>query len=379
MTVSVRAEHVGSLLRPDYLKQARERLLGPHTAEANLGPHDNAELRDVENRAVDEAIGMQENLGYQVVTDGELRRRSWTLELILGWEGLAATRIGSAPVKWRDKAGPVEGMAEFNVVSPIRWRPSAILKSFEFLAKRTSETAKVGVPAPDVIHYLMGGKTGIKKSGVYRDEAAFWDDLITAYRQELSALVAAGARYIQLDDTSFAFLCDPVHRDYVRTWGEDPDDLLRLYAAKINAAIAEVPDEVTIAMHQCRGNREGHWAAEGGYEPVADILFGELNIGRYFLEYDSERAGGFEPLRRLPKGKIVVLGLVSSKSPALENVDSIIRRIDDAAKFVSTDQLAISPQCGFASSYRGNPLALKDQEAKLRLVVEVARRVWGTA
>jgi 5-methyltetrahydropteroyltriglutamate--homocysteine methyltransferase len=379
MPLPVRAEHVGSLLRPEYLRRAREQLLGLHTADTNLGPHDNAQLRGIEDRAIEEAVAMQEKLGYRVVTDGELRRRSWTLELILGWEGFAATRVGSAPVKWRNESGPVEGMAEFTVVKPIRWRPSAILESFKFLAGCTSVRAKIGMPAPDVIHYLVGGRRGIAMSGVYRDEDAFWDDLIAAYRQELSALVAAGARYIQLDDTSFAFLCDPVHREYVRTWGDDWKALLHLYAAKINAAIAGVPDDVTVAMHQCRGNREGLWAAEGGYEPVADVLFHEIKIDRYFLEYDSERAGGFEPLRSLPKGKTIVLGLVSSKYPALENADTLIRRIEAASKVVSIDQLALSPQCGFASSYRGNPLTLSEQEAKLKLVADVARRVWGSA
>ena len=379
MPLPVRAEHVGSLLRPEYLRQAREHLLGPHTAEANLGPHDNAELRAIENRAIKEAVAMQEKLGYRVVTDGELRRRSWTLELVLGWEGFTATRVGSTPVKWRDESGPVEAMGEFTVVKPIRWRSSAIVQSFKFLAGCSSVSAKVGLPAPDVIHYMMGGQRGIAKSGVYRDEDTFWDDLITAYRQELNALVAAGARYIQLDDTSFAFLCDAVHREYVRSRGEDPDSLLHLYAAKINAAITELPDGVTVALHQCRGNREGHWAAEGGYEPVVDVLFHEIAIDRYFLEYDSERAGGFEPLRFLPRGKTVVLGLVSSKYPALENADTLMRRIEAASKIVPIEQLALSPQCGFASSYRGNPLTLSEQEAKLKVVADVARRVWGNA
>lgn len=377
MPVSVRAEHVGSLLRPDYLKEARERLLGPHTADANLGPHENSDLRAVENTAIEEAVAMQERLGYRIVTDGELRRRSWTLELILGWEGFTATRIGSTPVKWRDNAGPIESMAEFAVVGPIRWRQSAILQSFKFLAKRTVAQAKVGLPAPDAIHYMMGGSDRITKSGVYRDIDAFWDDLIAAYREELAALVAAGARYLQLDDTSFAFLCDPLHREYVRSWGEDPDRLMHFYAAKINDAIAELPDDITVAMHQCRGNREGHWAAEGGYDAIADILFNEVEIDRYFLEYDTDRAGSFEPLRFLPKGKTVVLGLVSSKTPIMEDADALVRRIEAASKYVPLEQLAISPQCGFASSYRGNPLSIEQQEAKLGLVMEVANRVWG--
>lgn len=379
MALPSRAEHVGSLLRSDKLKQARERLLGPHTADANLGPHDNAELRTIEDEAVREAIAMQEDLGFKVVTDGELRRRSWTLELILGWKGFKATRVGSGPIKWRDQAGPIEGMAEFTVVEPICWRPGAILNSFKFLAAHAHAMPKIGLPAPDAIHYMMGGNRKVRETGVYRDVDAFWNDLITIYRQELNALVAAGARYIQLDDTTFAFLCDPTHREYVRSWGEDPDSLLHFYAGKINAAIAELPDNVTVAMHQCRGNREGHWAAEGGYDPVADVLFNEVGVDAYFLEYDSARAGGFEPLRLLPKNKTVVLGLISTKTPVLENASDLSRRIEEAGRLVSMDQLALSPQCGFASSYRGNPLSREQEEAKLRLVIEVAERVWGRA
>ncbi len=374
-----RAEQIGSLLRSPALREARERLLGAHTAQDNLGPHRNAELRALEDAAVRDAVAMQERLGFKAVTDGELRRRSWTLELILGWDGFAAHRVGAAPVKWRDAGGDVEGMSEFSVTAPIRWRPGAILRGFEFLKANCTAVPKVGLPAPDVIHYLMGGSRKIAAGGVYPDADAFWNDLIAAYRAELKALVAAGARYIQLDDTSFAFLCDPAHRDYVRSWGDDPDVLAHLYADKINAAIADLPDDVAVAVHQCRGNREGHWAAEGGYDPVAEILFDRLDVDGFFLEYDTERAGGFAPLRFLPKGKIAVLGLVSSKTPALEPLDTLLRRIEEAARFAPLDQLAVSPQCGFASSYRGNPLTAQDQEAKLRRVVEVAERVWGTA
>ena len=200
-----------------------------------------------------------------------------------------------------------------------------------------------------------------------------------AYKQEIKALVDAGARYIQLDDTSIAFICDPAHREYVRSWGEDPEKLLLLYARKINEVLADVPDGVTVTLHQCRGNREGNWAAEGGYDPVADVLFNSIDVDGYFLEYDTERAGGFEPLRLVPKGKRVVLGLVSSKMPALETEKELIRKIEAASKYLSLDQLALSPQCGFASSVKGNPLGAAEQEAKLRRIVEVADKVWGTA
>ena len=233
------------------------------------------------------------------------------------------------------------------------------------------------MPAPNCVHYYMGGK--IPKS-IYPDAEAFWDDLIAAYRRELKELIAAGARYIQLDDTSIAFICDPAHREYVRSWGMDPEKLLELYAEKINSTLEDVPDEVTITLHQCRGNREGNWAAEGGYDSVADVLFNQIDVDGYFLEYDTSRAGGFEPLHFLPKGKKrLVLGLVSSKKPELEDKDFLIRKIEAAAKFAPLEQLALSPQCGFASSIKGNPLAHADQEAKLRRIVEVAEEVWGGA
>jgi 5-methyltetrahydropteroyltriglutamate--homocysteine methyltransferase len=372
-----RADHVGSLLRPEKLKQAREKFLGPQTPTSNIGPHDNPQLRAVEDECVREVIGMQERVGLQAVTDGEFRRRSWWLELILGWQGFAADRTGSAKLKWRNEAGVTQGFSDLNVIGPIRWQPSSVVRAFEFLKANAKAVPKVTMPAPNCVHYYMGGK--IPKS-IYPDAEAFWDDLIAAYRKEIAELVEAGARYIQLDDTSVAFICDPAHREYVRSWGMDPEKLLELYAEKINATIQEVPDEVTVTLHQCRGNREGNWAAEGGYDPVADVLFNRIEVDGYFLEYDTSRAGGFEPLRFLPKGaKRVVLGLVSSKTPQLEAQDLLMQRIEAAAKFAPLDQLALSPQCGFASSIKGNPLGQAEQEAKLRRIVEVANKVWGTA
>jgi 5-methyltetrahydropteroyltriglutamate--homocysteine methyltransferase len=222
------------------------------------------------------------------------------------------------------------------------------------------------------VHYYTGGKLGYYE----RDRERFWSDLVAAYRQELKALVDAGARYIQLDDTSIAFICDPQHREYVRSWGEDPLQLLQTYAQRINETIAGLPPEVTITLHQCRGNREGNWAAQGGYEPVADVLFNRINVNGYFLEYDTVRAGGFEPLRLLPQGKRAVLGLVSTKSARVETADELLRRIEQAAKFAPLESLALSPQCGFASSIKGNPLGQAEQEAKLARIVEVANQVW---
>jgi len=367
-----RADQVGSLLRPERLKQAREQFLGPQTPTSAIGPHHHLGLRQVEDECIREVVAMQERIGLKAVTDGEFRRRSWWLELILGWEGFEADRTGSAKLKWRDASGVTQGFSDLNVVGPIRWRPSSVVRAFSFLKQNTKALPKVTMPAPNCVHYYTGGKLGYYK----QDRDAFWADLVAAYRQELKALVDAGARYIQLDDTSIAFICDPAHREYVRSWGEDPMQLLETYAQKINETVAELPAEVTITLHQCRGNREGNWAAEGGYDPVADVLFNRINVNGYFLEYDTARAGGFEPLRFLPKGKRVVLGLVSTKSARVETADELTQRVAQAAKVAPLEQLALSPQCGFASSIKGNPLGYAEQEAKLARIVEVADKVW---
>jgi 5-methyltetrahydropteroyltriglutamate--homocysteine methyltransferase len=369
-----RADQVGSLLRPERLKAARERFLGPQTPTNALGPHDHGGLREVEDDCIREVVAMQERVGLRAVTDGEFRRRSWWLELILGWEGFAADRTGSAQLKWRDASGPTQGFSDLNVVGPIRWRPGAIVDGFRFLKNHARATPKVTLPAPNCVHYYTGGKLG----PYARDADAFWADLVAAYRKEIAELVSAGARYIQLDDTSIAFICDPRHREYVRSWGIDPMKLLELYAEKINETIAGLPEDVTVTLHQCRGNREGNWAAEGGYDPVAEVLFNRIAVHGYFLEYDSERAGGFAPLARLPKGgKRVALGLVCTKSSRVEGREELMRRLEQAAKFAPLEQLALSPQCGFASSIRGNPLGFAEQEAKLARIVEVSDQVWG--
>jgi 5-methyltetrahydropteroyltriglutamate--homocysteine methyltransferase len=376
MTPPFRADHVGSLLRPEKLKQARERYLGPQTPTSNIGPHENRELRLVEDACIREVVAMQERVGLRAVTDGEFRRRSWWLELILGWEGFEADRTGSAKLKWRSEAGATQGFSDLNVTGRIRWRPSSVARAFSFLKQTTRAVPKVTLPAPNCVHYYTGGKLGFYGN----DADGFWSDLIAAYRKEIRELVQAGARYIQLDDTSIAFICDPQHREYVRSWGIDPGKLLQVYADKINETIAGVPADVTVTLHQCRGNREGNWAAEGGYDPVAEVLFNRIEVDGYFLEYDTARAGGFEPLRLLPKGrKRVVLGLVSSKKPQLEDKALLLKRIEEASKFAPLEQLALSPQCGFASSIRGNPLGEGEQEAKLARIVEVAHQVWGDA
>jgi 5-methyltetrahydropteroyltriglutamate--homocysteine methyltransferase len=371
-----RADVVGSFLRPARLKAARERLLGPQTPDRHLGPHGNAELAVIEDECIRDVIAMQERAGLQAATDGEFRRRSWWLDLVMGWDGFSADRKGHSEMSWRNAQGVTQASSRLWVTGPIRWRESATVRAFKFLKANCKAVPKVTLPAPLILHMFGGGDKGILE-GHYKDIDVFWADVVKAYRTEVKALIDAGATYIQFDDTSIAFLCDPMHRDSVQRWGSEPDALLRIYAAKMNEVLTDIPAHVTVTFHQCRGNREGSWMAEGGYDPVADVLFNAINVHGYFLEYDSARAGTFAPLRLLPKGKAVVLGIMSSKTPELESADDLKRRIGEAAKFAPLDQLAVSPQCGFSSSIGGNPLSESAQEAKLARLVEVARAVWG--
>jgi 5-methyltetrahydropteroyltriglutamate--homocysteine methyltransferase len=371
-----RADVVGSFLRPARLKEARERLLGPQTPDQHLGPHDNAELRAIEDDFVRGVIAMQERVGMRAATDGEFRRRSWWLDLIMGWEGFGANRQGTTEMMWRNKDGAAQPFSRLWINGPIRWRPSATVRAFEFLKANTRLVPKVTLPAPILTHMYACGNQGVL-DGHYKDLDAFWADVVEAYRAEVRALVAAGATYIQFDDTAIAFLCDPLHRATVERWGTPPDELLGIYAGRMNEVLAAVPPHVTVTFHQCRGNREGNWGAEGGYDPVADTLFNKINVNGYFLEYDTTRAGGFAPLRLLPKGKVAVLGVMSSKTAVLESADDLTRRIEEAARYAPLEQLAIGPQCGFASSIGGNPMGEQQQEAKLARLVEVARAIWG--
>ena len=373
-----RADHVGSLLRPERLRQARETLLGPQTADAHLGPHDNDALTKIEDDCIREAIAMQEEAGLRAVTDGEFRRRSWWLELILTWRGVTANRQdASSPFGWKNEQGKQQDFSHLHITGKIEWKPSAVVKAFEFLRDNTNLVPKVTIPSPPVVHAFSGGDPMILDDH-YDDMDEFWADLIGAYRQELAALVAAGARYIQMDDVTLPFICDSDYADVFRSWGSSPEQVLADYAKRMNAILDGLPRDVTVTMHQCRGNREGLWSAEGGYDPVADVLFNQINVHGYFLEYDTPRAGTFEPLRLVPDGKVVALGIVSTKTPVVEETDFLKRRIDDAAKFAPLERLALATQCGFASSIVGNPLSEADQAAKLARIVEVAEDVWGT-
>lgn len=372
-----RADHVGSLLRPQRLKDARETFLGPQTPDQHLGPHDNAELRAVEDECIRDVIALQDRAGLKGATDGEFRRRSWWLELPMSWEGLEANRTGTTELAWKNSKGFAQAFSRLSVTGPIKWRPSPIVRAFKFLKDNTKLMPKVTIPAPILLHMYGLGDKGVTE-GYYTSAEAFWEDVITAYRQEVTALAEAGAKYIQLDDTSIAFLCDPQYRETVQTWGNDPDTLLQEYAVRINQVVDVLPDDVRVTLHQCRGNREGNWAAAGGYDPVADVLFNQINVHGYFLEFDSERAGSFEPLRFLPKGdKVVAIGIMSSKSPKMEDKGALMRRVEDAAKYAPIEQLAVTPQCGFASSIVGNPLTEEIQERKLSLLVDVANDIWG--
>lgn len=375
--IPFRADVVGSFLRPNRLKTARETLLGPQTPDQFLGPHENAELRRVEDDCVRQVIAMQERVGLRAATDGEFRRRSWWLELILGWDGFSANRKGNTEIMWRNESGVSQPFSRLWINGKIRWRPSSTVRAFSFLKANTRLVPKVTLPAPILIHMYACGNKGVLE-GSYKDLEEFWDDVTEAYRQEIDALVKAGATYIQFDDTSIAFLCDPIHREAVERWGTPADQLLIQYAQRMNEVIRHVPAHVTVTFHQCRGNREGNWGAEGGYDPVADVLFNKVNVHGYFLEYDSARAGGFEPLRLLPRGqKVVALGIMSSKTPRLEEQETLTRRVEAASKFAPLSQLAISPQCGFASSIGGNPLTEGQQEEKLRRLVATARSIWS--
>jgi 5-methyltetrahydropteroyltriglutamate--homocysteine methyltransferase len=318
-------------------------------------------------------------VGLRSATDGEFRRRTWWLELVMTWDGFSATRQGaSSPFAWKNQGGKQQDFSVLTVSGKIVWRPSAVVRAFEFLKSHTSVSPKVTMPAPCVVHCFAGGDPMIL-DGYYDDMEEFWEDLIAAYRSEISALVNAGARYIQFDDVSLPFICDPAYADVFRSWGSGPDAVLGEYARRINQVLDGIPDGVTVTMHQCRGNREGLWAAEGGYDPVAEVLFNQINVHGYFLEYDTPRAGTFEPLRFVPDGKVVALGLVSTKTPAVEDGDALRRRIDEAARHTPFERLALAPQCGFASSIVGNPLSQDGQRAKLARLVEVADAVWADA
>jgi 5-methyltetrahydropteroyltriglutamate--homocysteine methyltransferase len=361
-----RADQVGSLARPAALLAARERRDRDEMSDADLRALEDAEIRRVVTR--------QEDIGFQVVTDGEFRRHSWNRDFLLRFANvvLGPSRI-ALPAGGQAAREPT-AMAVTGRIS----RPAPIfVEPFAFLKSVARVTPKLTIPSPTILHF-RGGRESIDRRA-YPDLDAFYVDLARVYQEEIADLGAAGCTYLQIDDVNFAYICDPRIKEQVRAMGEDPETLPHTYARLINAAIAKRPAGMTVALHVCRGNAPSGWT-EGSYEPVADVLFNGIDVSGYFLEYDSPRAGGFEPLRLLPKGKTVVLGLVSTKTTALEERDPLKRRIDDAARFVSLDQLAISTQCGFSSGMKTagtRGMTEERQFEKLKLVVDVAREVWG--
>jgi 5-methyltetrahydropteroyltriglutamate--homocysteine methyltransferase len=363
-----RADHVGSLLRPPRLLEAR--------AANARGELDADGLRAVEDDAIREVVAMQEDIGLQSATDGEFRRTSWHMDFIYQLGGVSRSEQ-HLKVQFRNESGGIEfDTAALKVDAPIRLEKPIFAEAFDFLAA-TVRTAvpKLTIPSPSMVHY-RGGRAAIDPD-VYPEMQAFWDDLSAAYAQQLQALYGRGCRYLQLDDTSLAYLNDPAQRAQLAAQGADAEHQHLQNIRQMNAAIADRPADLAITTHLCRGNFRSSWAAEGSYDFVAEALFGELAVDGFFLEYDDERSGGFEPLRFVPPGKYVVLGLVTTKRGELESKDTLKRRIDEAAKFVDLDQLCLSPQCGFSSTVEGNALSIEQEIAKLRLIVEVAQEVWG--
>jgi 5-methyltetrahydropteroyltriglutamate--homocysteine methyltransferase len=367
-TPPFRADHVGSLLRPATLLAARDNFAA--------GRIDAAQLRAAEDAAIADAVAVQAEAGLQSATDGEFRRASWHMDFIYQLGGISKAP-GNLAVKFRNPSGAIEFTpAALHIGSKIRLDQTIFADDFRYLQSVvTGATAKLTIPSPNMVHY-RGGPAAIDHD-VYPDMEEFWADLSATYADQVQRLAALGCRYLQLDDTSLAYLNDPAQRAEIAGRGEDAEHLHLRYIRQVNDAIAARPAGLAVTTHMCRGNFRSSWAAEGGYEFVAEALFSELTVDGFFLEYDDERSGGFEPLRFVPKGKMVVLGLVTTKRGTLEDPDALRRRIDEAARFVPLDQLCLSPQCGFSSTVEGNVLSQEEQQAKLRLIVQVAHDVWG--
>lgn len=363
-----RADHVGSLLRPPALLAAR--------AEHAAGRIDDEALRAAEDDAIRDVVAMQENLGLRSATDGEFRRTSWHMDFIYRLGGISKT-----DEQIRVRMVNAEGESAFTAAGlaidgPVRLREPIFADAFRHLAGLTTTAVpKLTIPSPSMVHY-RGGTAAIDRS-VYPDLEQFWADLSAAYAAEIAALGELGCTYLQLDDTSLAYLNDPAQRAELTAKGDDADAQHLRYIRQINAAVADRPEGMRITTHMCRGNFRSSWAAEGGYDFVAEALFGELDVDGFFCEFDDERSGGFAPLRFVPPGKQVVLGLVTTKTGGLEDPDDLKRRIDEAARYVPLDQLCLSPQCGFSSTVEGNAITFDEEVAKLRLIVDVARDVWG--
>jgi 5-methyltetrahydropteroyltriglutamate--homocysteine methyltransferase len=377
-----RAEHVGSLLRPEKLLKARAALEGDQyrtVAKSTMY----AELQGIEDEAIRDAVKLQEEAGLQSITDGEFRRRSWYQDFVLALGGTSitfvdATKTISAAMPFED-AGGVEKLPGHlvQVTGKLARKQGIFTEHFKFLKSVTKRTPKATLPAPTMLHF-WGGRPAIDAKA-YPDLDEFWNDAVSIWLAEIRDLHALGCTYVQLDDVTWPLLCDPRGQEALKKRGENPDKIVEMYASVLNRIAAGVPKGVTLGMHMCRGNNRGKWMGRGGYEYVSEVLFRNVNIDTYFMEYDSDRAGDFRPLRHVPKGKRVVLGLVSTKTPRLESKDDLKRRIGEAERHMPHDHLCLSPQCGFTSNFMGNPVTVEDEKKKLGLVVETAREVWGSA
>lgn len=358
-----RADHVGSLLRSERLRNAR--------ADHAAGKIEAAQLHQIEDEEIVLLVKKQQNVGLRSITDGEYRRSWWHYDFLWNLDGVTRVELDQgiqfAGVQTKAEAPRVTGRIGFS--------GHPFIGHFEYLKSVVTETPKMTIPSPSMLHYRGGRK--LMNVGLYPDMADYFRDLGAAYKGAVDAFYAAGCRYLQLDDVSFAYFCDPKQREMLKERGDDPEKLPLDYAGMINAAIGARPADMTISMHLCRGNFRSTFVASGGYEPIADLLFNQVGVDAYFMEWDTDRAGGFEPLRFLPRGKTVVLGLVTSKSGELEDRDAVLRRIDEAAKHAPIEQLALSAQCGFASTEEGNTLAEDEQWRKLDLIVAISEKVWG--
>jgi 5-methyltetrahydropteroyltriglutamate--homocysteine methyltransferase len=364
-----RADHVGSLLRPPELIEAWKRFQGKQI--------DEAELKRIEHEAVRGVVKLQEDLGLQLATDGEYQRSSWHRDF-LQQIGNVKMVENNLKLRFHTHEGDTEMTPPGFRIEGKVFRPKPIfVDHFKFLKSvcKPTTTAKITIPSPSNLHF-RGGRQMVSEQA-YPEMSEFFDDLAQVYREEIAGLAEEGCRYVQLDEVNFAYLCDPSLREQVKAIGEDPATLPQTYAKLLNSVIKGKPKDMVVAMHLCRGNSRSAWIAEGGYEPVAEVLFNEVNVDGYFLEYDSPRAGDFAPLRFVPKGKTIVLGLVTTKTPQLEKKEDLIRKIEEAAKYCPLDQLALSPQCGFASVLEGNKVTVADEIAKLKLILDVSREVWG--
>jgi 5-methyltetrahydropteroyltriglutamate--homocysteine methyltransferase len=369
-TPPFRADHVGSLLRPPELRRARD----DHAA----GWVGDDELRAVEDDAIRDVVRLQRDVGLRSATDGEFRRASWHMDFIYSLDGISKVVDETLHVQFRNAAGTIEfAPPSLHVDGPIGLSETVFGGAFEYLQSCVADdqTAKLTIPSPSMVHY-RGGRAAIEES-VYPDMDGFWADLVSAYREQVRRVGALGCRYLQFDDTSLAYLNDPEQRRHVTEIGGDAEHQHEAYIRHLNEALADRPAGMAITTHMCRGNFRSSWVAEGGYDFVAEALFNELDVDGFFMEWDDARSGGFEPLRFVPKGKVVVLGLVTTKRGELEDRDLLRRRIEEASQFVDLDQLCLSPQCGFSSTVEGNALSREQQADKLRLVVEVAAETWG--